>query len=278
MKKYTIGFIGYGNMAQAICTAFVSDITKSKLKRYGYKIKVAVSDPDEEKLNFAPYGVAVTTNNKALVSACDVIFCAIKPQVAKEVLSSLDFTGKIVVSIMASVSLDVLIDLTGNTANKIVRVMPNLNAKIGSAYSTFCYKGLSADEKIFVELLLSSFGEVQSLDESLMNVSTGICGSGPAFVFKFIKAYYENGIKNGLDKKVALNMALSTIIGSAYLVESQGEDVDIDSLIKSVCSKGGTTIQGVNHLDEKEFENTVSCAIDKAIARAEEMSKQNENC
>ncbi len=275
MKKYTIGFIGYGNMAQAISNTLISAVTKDRLKRFGCKIKVIVSDNDETKLNLAPKDIIVTNNNSALVASSDIIFIAVKPQVAGEVLSGLDFTGKIVISIMASLTLDTLSHIIFG-ANKIVRVMPNLNAKIGSAYSTYCCFGLDKSEKTLVEVLLSSFGEVQFLDEKLMNVSTGICGSGPAFVFKFINAFYQNGIKNGLDKEVALDMALSTIIGSAYLVESFGDSVDIQSLISSVCSKGGTTIEGVKHLDFANFENIVSDSIDCSIVRAEELSKENE--
>lgn len=278
MKKYTIGFIGFGNMAQAITSALVSDVSGALLKDAGIKMDVVVSDPDTAKLNMASERIVAVNDNCKLVSASDVIFIAVKPQVAREALKGLDFTNKLVVSIMASISLKLLAELTGGTANKLVRVMPNLNANVGAAFSTYCSRGLSIDEKLLVKALLSTFGEAQELDEELMNTSTGICGSGPAFVFKFINAFYDNGVKNGLSKSVAFKMALSTVIGSAYLVESKGEDVDIDHLVASVCSKGGTTIEGVNFLNANDFETVVETAIDKAIARAGEMSRDNENC
>ena len=279
MKKYSVGFIGYGNMAQAITSALANPVCARMLKDFGYKIKIAVADPDEEKLKTAPLSFGRTTNNSALVEACDVIFIAVKPQVAKSVLENLDFTNKIVFSIMASVPIRAIDEITSGKAKAIVRVMPNLNAKIGSAYTTFCVNK-NDDEIIRLAVaLLSSFGDVKQLKESQMNVSTGLSGSGPAFVFKFINAYYNNAIKNGINKKTALEMALGTIIGSAITVQQQAEsgDVDIENLVKSVCSKGGTTIQGVNFLDDNNFEDVVSGAIDKAIARAEEMSKEYEN-
>lgn len=279
MKKYSVGFIGYGNMAQAITSALSTPVCAQMLKNYGYKIKIAVSDSDVEKLALAPESFARTTDNKSLVEVCDIIFIAVKPQVAKTVLEGLDFTDKIVFSIMASVQINALNEITGNKAKAIVRVMPNLNARIGSAYTTFCVE--NGDEEIsrLAVALLSSFGDVKQLTENQMNVSTGISGSGPAFVFKFINAFYKNAVKNGISNKVALEMALGTIIGSASTVLAQSEsgEVDIDTLVNSVCSKGGTTIQGVNYLDENDFENVVSGAIDKAIARAEEMSKEYEN-
>ena len=278
MKKYSVGFIGYGNMAQAITYALSSDISNRMLKSFGYKIKIAVSDPDVEKLKTAPERFARTTDNQSLIEACDIIFLAVKPQVAKSVLEGLDFTNKIVFSIMASVPICVINNLTGNKAKAIVRVMPNLNARVGASYTTFCTNG---DEEIIriAVALLSSFGQVKQIREEQMNISTGISGSGPAFVFKFINAFYKNAVKNGINKKTALEMALGTIIGSVNTVYARidNDDVVLDELVDSVCSKGGTTIQGVNYLDESNFEDVVSTAIDKAIARAEEMSNEHKN-
>lgn len=278
MKKYSVGFVGYGNMAQAITYALSSDISNRMLKSFGYKIKIAVSDPDVEKLKTAPERFARTTDNKSLIEACDIIFLAVKPQVAKSVLEGLDFTNKIVFSIMASVPICVINNLTENKAKAIVRVMPNLNARVGASYTTFCTNG---DEEIIriAVALLSSFGQVKQIREEQMNISTGISGSGPAFVFKFINAFYKNAVKNGINKKTALEMALGTIIGSVNTVYARidNDDVVLDELVDSVCSKGGTTIQGVNYLDESNFEDVVSTAIDKAIARAEEMSNEHKN-
>ncbi len=278
MKKYNIGFIGYGNMAQAITSALVSESAKDTLKAFGYKIRVAVSDVDIEKISSAPSEIATVTDNKALVEACDIIFVAVKPQVAKGVLAGLDFSNKIVFSIMASVSLKTLAVFTDNKAKTLVRVMPNLNAKIGSSYSTFCLDGDDEEARKLAVALLCTFGEVRELKESLMNVSTGLSGSGPAFVFKFIKAFFEDAKKNGISDDVALDMAIATIMGSvAHVATKRDEgDLSLDLLVKSVCSKGGTTIQGVNYLDEMNFEDIVGGAIDRAIARAEEMSKDNE--
>lgn len=276
MKKYDIGFIGYGNMARAIVTALSSDLSKSLLSREGFRIRIAVTDIDREKLTSLPKGVVAAPSAAALVSDCDVIFVAVKPQSAVEALSGLDFGGKIVVSIMASVTLAALKKLTG--AEKLVRVMPNLNARIGAAYSSFAAEGLSGDEKNLVGALLTKFGEAREMDESLLNAATGLAGSGPAFVFKFIDGFVQNAEKNGFSREAALEMSLATIRGSVALVDSGADsgNVDIGALVRSVCSKGGTTIEGVNYLDEHDFEKVVSGAVDKAIARAEEMSKAYE--
>ncbi len=277
MKKYKVGFIGFGNMAQAIVSSLVLPLNKHILRQYGCKITIAVSDPDENKLKTAPNKVLVTSDNVALVDFCDVIVLAVKPQNAKQALEGLDFSGKIVVSIMASVTIDGIKGLTGGATDKIARIMPNMNAKIGMAYSAYCFSGLSDIEKDLVRGIVSSIGNGCEVDEKEMNVSTGICGSGPAFVFKFLEAMTESGVKNGLSREKALEMSIYTLIGSAALVENYGSEVNVKELINSVCSKGGTTIEGIKHLDENSFDEIISGAIDKARHRAEEMSKENEN-
>lgn len=276
MKKINVGLIGYGNMAQAISSAMVSGTSKYLLKNCGYKIKVAVSDSDEKKLRNLPVNITAVTDNARLAEACDVIILSVKPQHALEAVKNVDFAGKLVVSIMAGVSLSALKALTGGATEKIIRVMPNLNARVGASYSVYCGDKSLVAEKKFVKALLSTFGEAREINEKEINAAMGVCGSGPAFVFKFINALYENGIANGLDKSLAREMALSTVIGSAYLVESAGSDVNIPELVKSVCSKGGTTIEGVDFLDENGFESIVSGAVDKAVKRADEMSVENE--
>ena len=193
MKKYAIGFIGYGNMAQAIVSALADDTSKVLIKNSGFKFDIAVSDTDVNKLADLPKKVFGTTDNAALVEACDVIVLAVKPQQAEQAIQGIDFGGKIVISIMASVTVEAIKTLTGNTADKIARVMPNLNARIGSAYSAYCTQGLDKDEKWLVQTILSVVGEARELSENQMNTATGLCGSGPAFVFKFIDALYRNG-------------------------------------------------------------------------------------
>lgn len=284
MKKYAVGFIGYGNMAQAIVSGLVDKLSVCILKDAGFKLKIAVSDPDAEKLARAPKGVAVTSDNTLLVDSCDVIVLAVKPQMSEEALKGLDFTGKILISIMASISTATIAKLTGRATDKIVRVMPNLNARIGAAYSTYCTTGLTKGEARLVENMIFSFGDAREVDEKYMNATTGIGGSGPAFAFMFIKAYYEAALKRGVPRAIALEMALCTIRGSVALIEETYRtdcehdcgNVDFDGLVKSVCSKGGTTIEGVNYLNEHNFEAVVTEAIDRAVARAEEMGKANE--
>ena len=269
MKNYNLTVIGCGNMAKAIISAVQSENTKNRLRELNADIKITVSDKDENKLSDI-HGANVTTDNKSAVEKADYVFLAVKPQSAAEAINGLTLDNKIIVSIMAGVCIDKLHSMTGS--GKIVRVMPNLNARIAQSYNAYACLGLDASEKEFIEILLSSFGICAEIPEEKLDAVTGLTGSSPAFIFMLIKSFVNKGVELGFDKNTAMSMALSTLTGSAYLVKADG-NTDIDALIDSVCSKGGTTIEGVTFLRENRFEDIFAAAIDKAVERAKELNK-----
>lgn len=275
-KRLNVGFIGFGNMAGAIAAALNSPVSRAAVKAAGYKLFLAAYDPDEEKVKAAPDGTLAVPFAKNLVEICDAVFVAVKPQAAKTALDGLDFSGKTLISIMAGVSLKTLLSLTNGTATKAVRVMPNMNARVGASYTVYCARNLSGDEERLIEVLLGTFGEVRCIEEQLMSASTGLCGSGPAFVFSFIDALIEAGKESGLDAMTAREAALQTVIGSAYYFESENRPAK--TLIEAVCSKGGTTIEGIKHLDESDFTGIVKGAVSRSAKRAKELEEQNEGC
>lgn len=268
MKKYNFGIIGCGNMSQAILRAMSDETNKYFLKKGGAKFTLNVSDKDSEKFKDLDANIVTYTDNQQLCDNCDIIMLAIKPQMFDMVTQGLNLKDKLVISIMAGVSIEKI----KSCAEKIVRVMPNLNARVGASFNAYSTYNISEEEEDALKLILSSFGEPFKTEESNLNSVTGICGSGPAFVFMFVKAFIDSAINKGFSPIVARNMALSTIIGSCYLVEKE-QETEIENLINSVCSKGGTTIEGVNHLKESNFEKIVSEAIEKAIIRAGELEK-----
>lgn len=270
-KKVRLGFLGYGNMAQAIAESFANEFNAWKIKKFGYKLSVGLYDIDLKKAEESLFGAVKFISAAEMIENSDVIFIAVKPQSAAEALKGLDFSGKIVISMMASVEISTIKKLVGGSTQKIVRMMPNLNARELNSYTVYTAEGISVDEKKLVRVLLESFGTAREIDEKDMNISTGICGSSPAFVFKFIRALIDAGVEGGLSKELAKNMAIETVIGSAYLVEEL-KDRTITELINSVCSKGGTTIEGVKTLEAASFEKTVIAAVMAAKNRAEELS------
>lgn len=274
MKKIKLAVIGCGNMAQAIIGKMVAPITTAAFKSNHKKLIISVCDTDENKLLKVEDCCTTTTNAQAAIDESDLVLIAVKPQAAEQLSKQINVGNRIVISIMAGITVDRLKDLTG--ANKVVRVMPNLNAKVGESFNAYVIDGITdPDELQTVEELLLSFGRACEVKESDMDSITGISGSGPAFVFMTIKAFFEEALSRGFSAEAAKELALTTIIGSAYTVENMRDLSKLDELIDSVCSKGGTTIEGVNYLRENNYETTIKTAIERAINRSAEMSKEN---
>lgn len=268
MKKYTLAVLGCGNMAQAIIRALYEEKTQKEFTDGGMELNVTVSDIDENKMSALNASVTKTADNAFAVKNADYVLLAVKPQSAAELLKNLDVKDKVIISIMAGTSIDTLNKLTHS--NKIVRVMPNLNARVFMSYNAYACRNISSSEKLFTEKLLGSFGRPCEVAEDKLDAVTGLTGSSPAFVFMLIKSFIDKGISLGFTPDTAREMALTAIIGSAKLVESS-RNIDLNTLIDSVCSKGGTTIEGVNYLREKQFETIAGTAIEKAVNRAKEL-------
>ena len=147
---------------------------------------------------------------------------------------------------------------------KIVRVMPNINAKVGEAISAYCFNdSVTGEDKTNVESLLNGIGQVLCLDESYFPLFGVIGGCGPAFAYMFIDAMARAGVKNGMKKSDALKISAQTVLGSAKMILESDEHPW--QLIDNVCSPGGTTIEGVTSLQADGFEAAVHNAVDKAL-------------
>lgn len=264
MKAIKLGVIGCGNMAQAIIKSLVKE-SRETFAREEIELTITVSDKDESKTDAVKDVCAVTKNN-ADVQKADYVLLAIKPQNAAEAVANVDLSQTTVLSIMAGMTVKQLEELTHS--KKIVRIMPNLNASVAKSFSAYVTKG-DVDKSV-VELILNAFGECAPVDESEMDAITGITGSGPAFVFMTLQAFYEKAKEEGFDSATAKKMAVQTVIGSALNYANQSRSVE--EMTDAVCSKGGTTIEGVNVLREKEYVDTLKKAIGASINRSREMS------
>ncbi len=269
-NKIKVAFIGCGNMARAIIDSMTSVAAVSAFKANGDVLDITVADRHEAKLMPLKNKCTVTLDKSEAVNRADYVFIAVKPQNAEEALEELDLSQKTIISIMAGVDVERLKSLT--RSSRIVRVMPNLNARVGESYNAYVSVGLDAEQTRVVKELLGSFGYFTEVRESDMDAVTGIAGSGPAFVFMTVKAFYDEAIGRGFDAETAKHMAVQTVLGSVLTVENSS--VDFDTLISSVCSKGGTTIEGVNYLNEKDYVNILRTAIQRSIERSAEMTRK----
>ena len=270
LKGKRIGFLGAGNMAEAI----INGLIKSGQVKGS---EISASDKNIERLNVIVEGYGIEGHNKNFEVArrSDVIIVAVKPQVIKPVLNEIsDEIGpdKLIISIAAGIGIKQIASNLKEGA-KIVRVMPNTPALVLSGVSALCPgKGVSKDQMELATAIFDAVGETVTVeDEGLMDAVTGLSGSGPAFVYTFIEAMSDAGVKAGLPRTTANILATQTVLGSAKVVSElkrhPGELRDM------VTSPGGTTIAGMGKLEEKGFRSAVMSAVEAAVRRSKELGQ-----
>ena len=263
-----IGFIGGGNMAEAIIKGMTARGSKD----------IFVSEPREERRKYLQqnYGVNTTSSNTEAASACSIIILAVKPQNMDAVLNEIKESvtaEKTIVSIAAGITLSYLTAHV-RTPN-IVRVMPNTPALIQEGVSVMSTCGDCVPDKDIrmVKDIFMSVGNLLVMPEKYMDAVTALSGSGPAFIAFFIEAIVEGGIKMGLNKDDALSLAVQTGLGALKLLDT---GTSPSSLREMVTSPGGTTAAGLEVFDKNGFKNTVIAAIEAAANRAKELGKEKD--
>lgn len=258
---YKLGFIGCGNMATAIIGGAVSS-------KFLKGEEICVFDVDNSKSEFLnkEYGVNISSIVEDIAENCEFIVLAVKPQVFPVVLPQIkDYVKKsVVVSIGAGKTLEYIGSFL-KCETSVIRVMPNINAKVGASMSAVC-KNDCADESTleFVKGLCKSFGEVMELPESQFPLFGVIAGCSPAYSFMFIDSMAREAVKNGMKKDEALKICAQAVLGSAKMILEDKEN-NPWALINSVCSPGGTTIEGVAKLQEEKFDTAVMDAVKASL-------------
>ncbi len=267
MDKRT-GFIGGGNMAEAIIKGLLAGGVPAG--------ELAVSEPSEprRKLLADRYGIKAINDNQALIQMSDTIILAVKPQVAGQVLGSVGagFVDKLFISIMAGVKSAAIEGLLG-TGARVVRVMPNTPALVLSGASALS-RGYNAteDDLILARRIFDLVGTTCVVDEKLLDAVTGVSGSGPAYVLTFIEALSDAGVKHGLTRDVATQLATQTVYGTAKLLLETHEHPAV--LKSNVASPGGTTIAAMHSLDRDGFRAATINAVDVCVARSKELGQK----
>ncbi len=261
-----IGFIGGGNMAEALIKGLLSGTCPAS--------RIMASEPSDERRDHLvdTFGIEVTDNNLDVMDKCDLIVLAIKPQIAVEVLQEVAGAyreEKLIVSILAGVTC-LGIEKFFQGASRVVRVMPNTPALVGEGASAIC-RGhhASKEDLVVVKELLQTVGTVQVIDERQMDAATGLSGSGPAYIYTVIEALADGGVREGLRRDIAHALAVQTVVGAALMVRETGEHPAI--LRDRVCSPGGTAITGVSTLEKNGLRTTLMEAVSAAAARSREL-------
>ncbi|GHV05218.1 pyrroline-5-carboxylate reductase [Spirochaetia bacterium] len=278
MSSITIACIGSGNMGSALMKGAAASIGGGN---------IGFSDADKAKARAVAKSLkaVVYASNIEAVQKADYIFLAVKPQVLGAVLEEIapaiqrritagnaaKSGGKIptLVSMAAGWSI-AKVQVMAGAHTPVIRIMPNTPALIGQGMIAMAASAeVPANKVAELEKILSAAGEVDRLEEKYLDAVTGLSGSGPAFVYLFIEALADGGVRAGLPRDKALRYAAQTLLGSAAMVKKTGKHPG--ELKDMVTSPAGTTIAGVAALEKGAFRGTVMEAVDAAWRRAKEM-------
>lgn len=262
-----IAFLGGGNMAEAIVKGLLREDSTAAL------MIAEIAAERRAYLAKAYPGIQIVENSAEAAAWGDVIILAVKPQQASTVLSNLRQAvepGKLVVSIMAGVR-SATIEEALAPGTRVVRVMPNTPALVGAGAAAICAGRNAATEDLdYVESIFVRTGLAVRVEEKQMDAVTGLSASGPAYVFTFIEALADAGVKNGLARDISAKLALQTVLGAARLLAETGEHPA--RLREQVTSPGGTTIAGLHALENGRFRGVIMDAVDAATARSKELA------
>ncbi len=265
----TIGFLGAGQMATALALGFVNSGIVSKDALFAHDAL-----PESGQRFAKATGAILCGSNTELLKKAAVLFLAVKPQQMPEVLREISPAANkktLFVTIAAGLPIEFYAKHLGEQA-KIVRVMPNTPCLVGKGVSAFAASNaVSPDELIMIKALLETVGLAEPVPEKLLDAVTGLSGSGPAFVCMILEAAGDAGVKMGLPRAMAVTFAAQTMVGTAQMVLQTGEHPAV--LKDRVTSPAGTTMYGVQVLEERGLRAAIIAAVEAATKRAAELSR-----
>lgn len=264
---HTVGLIGCGNMGRALALGLLAAGKHQP-------IDLIASDTDAARRQAVSQelGIEVVADNRAVVAKASVLVLAVKPQIMADVLKDLagSLTDRhLLISIAAGVTTGVLEQQLGG-AVRVVRAMPNLPA-IVAAGATALAPGSRATSKDVEQAqgLFDSVGRTVVVSEAQMDAVTGLSGSGPAYAMLVIEGLADGGVQMGLPRSVALLLATQTVYGASKLLLETGEHPG--QLKDRVASPGGTTIAGIEALEQGGVRHTMMNAVKAATERSQQL-------
>ncbi|MBW1634722.1 MAG: pyrroline-5-carboxylate reductase [Deltaproteobacteria bacterium] len=270
LTEKRIGFIGSGNMGEALISGLV--LSGATIPEH-----IICSDIREEPLEVMrqKYGISTTTSNVEVAEKSGIIVYATKPQilatVLKETAEVLD-KSKLLISIAAGVPLAAIASGLGKEL-RLIRVMPNICAFVKESATAIAAGEFVIDGDVeLAKAIFDSVGISVFIQENmLMDAFTGLSGSGPAYVFLIIDAMADAGVKMGLSRRDSLLLSAQTVMGSAKLLLESNEHPG--QLKDRVTSPGGTSIAGIHTLEKGGLRTTIMDAVEAATNRSSELGK-----
>lgn len=267
LKKVLImkyGFIGCGNMGGAVARALSKATTD-----------ILVTDRSGKAKALAQELAVSYGDNETVAWECERIFLCVKPQMMAQVLAPLQGilaqTKPLLISMAAGLSLDKIQAMAGTTL-PVIRIMPNTPVAVGKGMIPYCHNALVSKEVLseVVEYLRFA-GKLDAIDEKLIDAASALSGCGPAYLYMFLEALADGAVACGLPREKALEYAATTMAGAAEMALTS--NAHPGALKDAVCSPGGSTIAGVQTLEQQGFRGTVIDCIHAAFQRTKELGK-----
>jgi len=259
------GFIGCGNMGGAIARALAKSTKDILLADYLTEKSAALAD--ELGCKYA--------DNETVVNSCQRIFLAVKPQMMADVLKPLQpllaQKKPLIITMAAGITIEKMQSLLGS-ALPIIRIMPNTPVTVGAGTVLYCHNEL-VDNAVVADLLKDSVycGLWDYLDEQYIDAACVVSSCSPAYMYLFLDAMAEGAVACGLSKEKALTYAAATMIGAAKMVQ-QSDRTPVE-LANAVCSPGGSTLAGLQKLNDGNFNDTIIECVKAAYKRNIELGK-----
>lgn len=259
---YKLGFIGVGNMGGALLDACAKKIDGKD---------IIIADFDKAKLDrfVGKYG-CTSASSSDVASQAEYIFIGVKPQMASDAFDGIrnDLAARenmpLIITMMAGVTMERVREMSG-VACPVIRIMPNVCASVGEGMILASY--LEAADKVLDEFcdFMSEAGKLDFVPEKLIDAGTAVQGCGPAYVCMFIEALADGAVKCGIPRAKAYEYAIQTVKGTAVLLEESGKH---PAAVKDeVTSPAGSTIEGVEALEEHGFRYAVMDAVIRAYEK-----------
>jgi pyrroline-5-carboxylate reductase len=268
LPKVRVAVLGAGKMGGILLQAFLKQNLFAP-----EQIHATVGHAERALALSTQWGVDVTTNNLEAARQSDLILLGVKPfQVAalvEEIRPALT-TAKTLISFAAAVKTRAIEEAAGMEI-AVVRAMPNTPSALGAGAAALCRgRFVSAAQMELAERIFETVGRAVVVDEKHMDAVTGLSGSGPAYIYIIIEALAEAGVKVGLPRDIATELAAQTTFGAAKMVLETGYHPAM--LKDAVTTPAGSTIDGIMALEEGGLRVTLIKAVMRATERAKQLA------
>ena len=265
-----VAFIGLGNMGASLAKAVAKEVDAQDLL-------LVNRSPQKVQEFISQYG-GTASDLEQVFQEAEVIFLGVKPYQICPLLEEYQGilaqrSNLLLVSMAAGLELEKMTDVIQNGQLGLIRIMPNTPVAIGQGVISLARSQAVTDQQIAqVKQLLAGAGALYEIEEKLMDPATAVAGCGPAFVYQMIEAMADAGVAMGLPRSQSLQMAAQTFKGAASMVLETGQHPG--SLKDAVCSPGGSTIAGVNRLEQVGLRGDIIAGVEAAYKRTQEMGQE----